>query len=158
MAGYRGFRKKKWNKSGCDPYNMGIPAKLYGCGEEWRYDLCELQKPNLLWCNLEDFNLIRFAVEEPRCRVDGYYLHVWDIFDGEVKSFTLGSHSEKLISFLRKGHHYNAYVVGFRNEDDALTCASNIVEFTMPNDGDLYEGFCIDNTKNKIDCGDYLEY
>ena len=163
MAGYKGFRNKRWNKSGCDPYNNGIPEKLYGCGEEWRYDLCKLTKPNVTGYRIADFGRAIVYIESPRCKIDKYELHIWDELSGivVVHHFDGSGASEHIVDNLLGGHNYNFYVVGFRDKDSAFTTHSEIKNLIVPKTGAYnrkIDNLCIDGTAGHVYCSDYIEF
>ena len=160
MSGYKGFRKKKWNKSGCDPFNNGIPAKLYGCSEEWRYELCELQQPNPQNYRIVEFGTININIESQRCPVDGYNLSLWEELVPGVKEFKFHGGNFSLTG-LDPDKVYKFSVIGFREIDNMLSKPSIPVSFYMPKTGSynkMIDGICVENTNGVIDCTNYLEF
>lgn len=163
MAGYKGFRNKRWNKSGCDPYNNGIPAKLYGCDEEWRYAPCKLLKPNPQNYRVNDFSTVSINVEGQECKPDGYIVYVWDVLTGTVKEYKFFSR-DLLLTELEPGHEYKFYVVGFRELDGSISLSkpSDVMTLNMIKKGaynKLLDGLCRDSDiNNDVECSDYLEF
>ena len=158
MSKYKELRSKKWNKSGCDPYNMGIPAKLYGCGEKWRYDLPELQKPNPQNYYIGDFNRVYINVESPGCKNDGYILNIWNVLDGVVTEHIYNGR-DIMIDGLVSGQEYNFYIVGFRDEDNAKSKPSDILSIKALTTGaynKFVDSLCDDS--GEIDCSNYLKF